>query len=340
MSNTRAGWVVDQAGERAEALWYVGPGRAEIRSEPLAALGLGEVRIEALYGGISRGTERLVFTGAVPASEYERMRPPFMAGDFPFPVKYGYATVGRVVAGPDALVGRTAFALHPHQTAFTLPADRIVLLPPEVPATRGVLAANMETALNALWDAAPGPADRIAVVGAGVVGCLCTWLAAKLPGAAVTLVDINKSRAAVAAALGASFTMPDGAPEDCDLVVHASASRAGLATALRLAGNEATVLELSWYGEGEIAVPLGGAFHSRRLRLISSQVGQVSPSHRPRWSYDRRLAAALALLADPALDALMAPAVDFHDLPAELLRIFTGTDGVLCQLIRYPAARR
>ncbi len=332
--------MVDHLGERAKALWYVGAGRAEIRSEPLPALRPGEVRIEALYGGISRGTERLVFTGAVPPSEHDRMRAPFMAGDFPFPVKYGYATVGRVVAGPDALVGRTAFALHPHQTAFTLPADRVALLPAEVPASRGVLAANMETALNALWDASPGPADRIAVVGAGVVGCLCAWLAARLPGAVVTLIDIDKSRAAVAAALGASFAMPEGAPEDCDVVIHASASPAGLATALRLAGNEATVLELSWYGEGEIAVPLGRAFHSRRLRLISSQVGQVSPSHRPRWSYERRLGAALALLAAPALDALLAPAVDFHELPAELPRILTGTDGVLCQLVQYPAARR
>jgi NADPH:quinone reductase-like Zn-dependent oxidoreductase len=325
--------------EIAQALWYVASGRAEIRDETLAA-GLlpGEVRIEALYGGISRGTERLVFTGAVPAGEYERMRAPFMAGEFPFPVKYGYATVGRVAAGPDALLGRTAFALYPHQTAFTLPAGRITLLPADVPAPRGVLAANMETALNALWDAAPGPADRIAVVGAGVVGCLCAWLAARLPGAEVTLIDIDKRRAAAAAALGADFALPDAAPEDCDLVIHASASAAGLATALRLAGVEATVLELSWYGSGEVPVPLGGAFHSRRLRLISSQVGQVAPSHRPRWSYARRLAAALALLADPALDALLAPAIDFHALPAELPRILTGADGVLCQLIRYPAA--
>jgi threonine dehydrogenase-like Zn-dependent dehydrogenase len=266
------------------------------------------------------------------------MRAPFMAGDFPFPVKYGYATVGRVAAGPDALIGRAVFALYPHQTAFILPADRITLLPDNVPASRAVLAANMETALNALWDAAPGPADRIAVVGAGVVGCLCAWLAAQLPGAEVTLIDIDTRRAAVAAALGARFARPEAAPEDCDLVIHASASAAGLATALRLAGVEATVLELSWYGAHDIAVPLGGAFHSRRLRLISSQVGQVAPSHRPRWSYARRVAAALALLADPALDALIAPAVDFHDLPAQLPRILTGPDGVLCQLIRYPGA--
>jgi threonine dehydrogenase-like Zn-dependent dehydrogenase len=206
-----------------------------------------------------------------------------------------------------------------------------------VPAPRGVLAANMETALNALWDAAPGPADRIAVVGGGVVGCLCAWLAGQLPGADVTLVDIDKSRAALAAGLGARFALPDAAPEDCDLVIHASASPAGLATALRLAGNEATVLELSWFGAGEVAVPLGEAFHSRRLRLVSSQVGQVAGSRRPRWTHRRRMEAALALLADPALDALIAPAVDFHDLPAALPKILAGPSGVLCQLVRYPA---
>jgi hypothetical protein len=331
--------VDEQVDRRAQALWYVAPCRAEIHPETLAAgVGPGEVRIEALYGGVSRGTERLVFTGCVPAGEYARMRGPFMAGDFPFPVKYGYAVVGRVVAGPDALVGRISFALHPHQTTFTLPADQIALLPADVPAPRGVLAANMETALNALWDAAPGPADRIAVVGAGVVGGLCAWLAGRLPGAEVTLVDIDKSRAALAAALGTRFALPDAAPEECDLVIHASASAAGLATALRLAGNEATVLELSWFGAREVAVPLGEAFHSRRLRLISSQVGQVAGSHRPRWTHWRRRQAALALLADPALDALIAPAVDFHDLPAALPKILAGPSGVLCQLVRYPAA--
>ena len=304
----------------------------------LGSAGPGEVLIHALYGGISRGTERLVFTGRVPASEYARMRAPFMAGDFPFPVKYGYATVGRIMAGPDALIGRTAFALHPHQTAFVLPAGRVALLPAGVPAARAVLAANMETALNALWDAAPGPADRIAVVGAGVVGALCAWLAGRLPGVEVTLIDIDPGRAAVAAALGVGFALPDAAPGECDVVIHASATAAGLATALRLAGSEAAVVELSWYGAGEVAVPLGEAFHSRRLRLISSQVGQVAPSHRPRWSHARRMDAALALLADPALDAVIAPAVDFHDLPARLPEILTAPGGVLCQLIRYPAA--
>ena len=333
MGGQRSGRV----NERAQALWYVGPNRAEIRTETLAP-DVGDIHIEALYGGISRGTERLVFTGRVPESEYARMRAPFMDGAFPFPVKYGYATVGRIVGGPDELVGRTAFVLFPHQTAFAVPADRITLLPADVPASRAVLAANMETALNAIWDAAPGPAGRIAVVGAGVVGSLCAWLAGKLPGAEVTLVDIDARRAAVAAALGVRFAPPDAAPGECDVVIHASASAAGLTTALRLAGNEAAVVELSWYGAGDIPVPLGEAFHSRRLRLISSQVGQVAPSRRPRWSYARRMEAAIGLLADPALDALIAPSVDFHDLPAQLPKILSAPSGVLCQLIRYPGA--
>jgi threonine dehydrogenase-like Zn-dependent dehydrogenase len=320
----------------ARALWYVAPGRAEIREEALAEPRPGEVALTALYGGISRGTERLVFTGRVPPSEHPRMRAPFMAGDFPFPVKYGYATVGRIVAGD--LAGQAAFALYPHQTAFTLPADRVAVLPPGVPPARGVLAANMETALNALWDAAPGPGDRIAVVGGGVVGALCAYLAGRLPGAAVTLVDIAVERAAVAAPLGVGFALPDAAPTECDVVIHASATAAGLATALRLAGEEASVIELSWYGAGAVPVALGEAFHSRRLRLVSSQVGQIPPQRRPRWTYRRRMATAVALLADPALDCLLAPAIGFDDLPARLADIFAAPGGVLCQLIRYPGA--
>ena len=321
-----------------EALWYVGAGRAEIRTEPLAEPGLGEVRVRALYSAVSRGTERLVMAGRVPAGEHERMRAPFMAGSFPFPVKYGYATVGRVESGPPGLQGRLVFALHPHQSVFNIPADAVVPLPERVPPARAVLAANMETALNAVWDARPAAADRIAVVGAGVVGSLVAWLCGQLPGAAVTLVDIEPSRGELARALGVSFALPDAASGECDLVVHASATAAGLALALGLAGQEATVLEMSWYGADEVSVPLGGAFHSRRLKLVSSQVGRVAPSHRPRWTFGRRLAAALDLLADKRLDALLAPAINFHELPARLPDILAPRGGVLCQLVSYPAA--
>jgi threonine dehydrogenase-like Zn-dependent dehydrogenase len=294
--------------------------------------------VRTLYSAISRGTERLVLAGRVPESEYTRMRAPFMGGAFPFPVKYGYAAVGRVEIGPPELAGRAVFALHPHQDIFDVPADAVVPLPHDVPHARAVLAANMETALNAVWDGAPGPADRVAVVGAGVVGACVAWLCGRIPGTEVTLVDVEPSRAGLARSLGAAFATPGDAPPDCDLVVHASGTGEGLSTALGLAGMEATVLEMSWYGAGEIGVALGGAFHSRRLKLISSQVGQVAATRRPRWTHGRRLAAALDLLREPALDALLAPAIDFADLPGRLADILSGQSGVLCQVVRYPAA--
>jgi len=326
---------------QAKALWYVGPGRAElVGEEALAAPAAGEVRVRALFGAISRGTERLVFTGRVPQSEYQRMRAPFMAGAFPFPVKYGYATVGRIEEGPASLQDRIVFALHPHQSAFTLPAEAAFPVPDAVPPARAVLAANMETALNAVWDAAPGPADRIAVVGGGVLGLLVARLCARLPGAEVTVVDLALWRAGLARALGAAFAAPESAPTECDLVFHASGSAAGLATALRLAGEEATIVELSWYGSGDVAAPFGGAFHSRRLRLIASQVGRIAPSHRPRWTPARRLSAALDLLDDPALDGLLAPAVEFDALPARLPDILGSEADPPCPLIRYAAAGR
>ncbi len=315
----------------AKALWYVANGHAELREEVVAAPGADELRVRSLFGGVSRGTERLVFEGRVPESEFERMRAPFMAGAFPHPVKYGYATVGRTDEG------RAVFVLHPHQSEFVVPAAAVVPIPEGVPLARAVLAANMETALNAVWDGAPAPADRIAVVGGGVVGLLVARLCAQIPGTEVTVVDIAPARAALAQAFGARFAVPDDAPGDRDLVFHASASAAGLATALQLAGDEATVVELSWYGAGEIALPLGGAFHSRRLKLIASQVGMVAPSHRPRWTHAQRLAAALSLLDDPALDVLLAPAVDFEDLPARLPGLLAADADARCPVIRYKA---
>jgi hypothetical protein len=320
----------------AAALWYVGPGRAEIRQERLDSLAEGRVRVRARYGAISRGTEALISAGRVPASEYERMRCPNMGGSFPFPVKYGYSTVGRIEAGPDRLIGRDVFVLHPHQTVFDILAEAAVPVPQAVPISRAVLAANIETALNATWDAEPVPSGRIAVVGAGVVGALVGFLCARVPGAEVTLIDINPAREQLARALGLRFARPDNAPDDCKLVVHTSADPRGLATAIKIAGEEATVLEMSWYGEGVVPVPLGGAFHSRRLRIVSSQVGKVAPSRRATTSHRQRLEQAIALLADARLDALLMPAVPFRELPQKLPDILNRQNDVLCQLIEYP----
>jgi threonine dehydrogenase-like Zn-dependent dehydrogenase len=322
----------------AKSLWYPRKGAAELRAQPLPALAPGQARVRTLFSGISRGTERLIFNGEVGQSEWERMRGPMQEGSFPFPVKYGYCATGIVEDGPATLRGKTVFCLHPHQDHFIAPAEALAVVPDAVPARRATLAANMETALNALWDAAAGPGDNIVVVGAGVVGILVASLAARLPGAGITAVDPDASRKPILEALGVAYAHPAEAPREADIVIHASATAAGLNTAIACAGFEGTIVEMSWYGDKPVSVDLGGAFHSRRLKLISSQVGMISPSRRPRWDYARRRALALSQLAHPALDALVAEEIAFADAPRELPRIFAAGAHALAPVIRYPDA--
>lgn len=329
-----------------QALVYVSSRRCEIETFDLetarAALGDGPV-VEArtLWSAISRGTERLVFEGRVPVSEQARMRAPLQRGAFPFPVTYGYAAVGVVEDGPAELMGRTVFALAPHQDRIVAPAAMAIPTPEATPPRRAALAANMETALNAAWDGGAGPGDRIAVVGGGVLGGLLAGLLGALPGAEVTLVDPAPERAGLADALGVAYAAPEVATSSvgvADLVFHTSATAAGLETALALAGDEARVVEMSWFGDATPTVPLGAAFHSRRLQLISSQVGQVAPSRRPRWSYGRRLGMALQLLSDPKYDALITAEIAFADLPAALPHVLASGATGLATVVRYDAS--
>jgi len=319
----------------ARAFWVREPFVGELREHRLAPLAAGEARVRAIASGVSRGTETLVFAGAVPASQHPLMRCPHQEGDFPGPVKYGYCSVGEVDAGPDDWIGRRVFCLYPHQDRYIVPVDALVPVPDAVPSERAVLAANLETAINGLWDAAPRIGDRVAVIGAGVVGALCAALLVRLPGVRVELIDIDPRRTVLAHALGCHFAHPDNASEQADLVVHASGHPAGLATALRVAGFEAIVLELSWYGEREVSVPLGEAFHSRRLTLRSSQVGAVATAQRARWSYRRRLSLALELLADPVFEACLGARSHFNDLPATMARLTQSPDGELCHRVLY-----
>jgi threonine dehydrogenase-like Zn-dependent dehydrogenase len=322
--------------DAARAFWVVAPGRGALRDEPLPPLSEGEVLVRALYSGISRGTESLVFNGRVPVSEYQRMRAPFQAGDFPGPVKYGYMSVGLVEQGPPDLVGGHVFVLHPHQDRYVVPRESVYRLPDTVPPGRAILAANMETAINGLWDAEAHIGDRIAVIGAGTVGCLVAWLAARMPGCQVELIDVNDQRRGIAGALGVSFAVPEAASRNRDLVIHASGSAAGLATALALAGFESTIVEMSWYGDQTVSLPLGEAFHPNRLTLRSSQVGTVARVQRPRWNTRRRLELALTLLADPVLDVLVSGESAFEDLPATMAQLAGGAGGTLCHRVRYP----
>ncbi|MEU4610335.1 zinc-dependent alcohol dehydrogenase [Streptomyces umbrinus] len=319
----------------ARAFWLRSPGLGEIRDAQLPEPAEGEVVVRTLFSGVSRGTETLVFRGGVPESQHASMRAPFQEGDFPGPVKYGYLNVGVVEAGPTDLLGRTVFSLYPHQTRFVVPASAVTPVPETVPASRAVLAGTVETAVNALWDAAPLIGDRITVVGAGMVGASVAALLARFPAARVQLVDANPARADIARALGVDFALPADAAGDRDLVVHASATEAGLARSLELLAPEGTVLELSWYGDRKVSLPLGEAFHSRRLVIRSSQVGTVSPARSARRTYADRLAIALDLLADPALDALITGECAFEDLPEAMAELAAGHTTALCHLVRY-----
>lgn len=313
---------------KAKALWSIGSNAAELRD---GELGQG-VLVETLFSGISRGTEKLVFEGRVPIGEQTRMRSLAQEGDFSFPVKFGYCAVGKVLEGE--LSGRQVFALHPHQMQFRMPENMLNPLPEDLPAGRAVLTASMETALNVLWDSGASAGDRIAVIGVGVVGALIGYLAARLPGAEVTLIDLNPARADLAKKLGCKFASTDSAPRECDVVIHTSASEAGVSLAFDIAGQEATIVEASWFGSGLVSIPLGGAFHSRRLRLVSSQVGNL-PSHRAhRWNHKRRMFKALDLLRDPQLDVLISGESAFEDLPKNYEAILNDPD-TLCHRIRY-----
>ncbi|WP_282096086.1 zinc-dependent alcohol dehydrogenase [Epibacterium ulvae] len=315
----------------SEALWITAPEMVDFAPGAVMT-GPNTLRVQTLYSGISRGTEQLVFKGNVPQGEHDTMRAPFQEGVFSFPVKYGYSAVGRIETG--VRQGETVFALFPHQRRFALESAALIPVPADVPAARAVLAANMETALNITWDAAIGIGDRVVVVGGGVVGALVAYLAARVAGTSVTLVDINPARQKLATAFGCAFALPQGALSDADVVIHTSATAAGLATAIQAAGVEAVVIEASWYGNQSVPAPLGGRFHQRRLKLVSSQVGRIPAVRAARWTYQRRLSQALSLLADPVLDDLISGETSFDNLATEYAGILRNPH-TLCHRVRY-----
>jgi threonine dehydrogenase-like Zn-dependent dehydrogenase len=323
---------------RASAFWLESPGSGALRHEDVADPRPGEVLVRTLYTGISRGTESLVFRGGVPAGEAERMRAPFQAGDFPAPVKYGYLNVGVVEAGDPALVGRTVFTLFPHQSAFVVPASAVAVVPEGVPARRAVLAGAVETAVNVLWDAAPLVGDRVSVIGAGMIGCAVARLLSGMPGVELALVDVDRSKEGVCAALGVPYAHPDDAPLERDLVIDTSGSEGGLQLALRSAAVEGEIIEASWFGDRSVTVDLGAQFHSRRLTIRSSQVGMVAPRRRANRSAADRLALALRLLADPAFDALLTGESPWPELPAVMSAIADGGLPGLCHTIDWKDA--
>jgi threonine dehydrogenase-like Zn-dependent dehydrogenase len=319
----------------ATAYWTAAPGLGELRTEPLARVDDDQVLVRTLHSGISRGTELLVHTGHVPASIRERMRAPFQEGDLPGPVKYGYLSVGVVEEGSGDLPGTTVFCLHPHQDRYVVPRSAVTVVPDGVPARRAVLSGAVETAVNALWDAGPRIGDRVAVVGAGMIGGAVAGLLGRFPLERLQLVDVDASRHQVAERLGVPLVDPDEADGECDLVVHASGTSAGLSRALELLGDEGEVIELSWYGTDDVSLPLGAAFHPRRLVIRASQVSEVSAARRARRTHADRLRLALELLRDDRFDALISGSSPFAELPETMRRMAAGKLPGLCHVVDY-----
>lgn len=319
---------------KALSLWYTGPQTAEIREGELTAPEAGQVQVRARYGSLSRGTETLIFNHEVPPHEYERMRAPFQWGTLPEPVSYGYINVGEIEAGDERRLGETVFCLHPHHDRFVIPGTAAITIPSGIPAERCILAANAETALNAVWDGQIQIGHRVQVVGAGVVGCLVAHLASRIPGVDVEVVDSNPARAPIAERLGARFRLADSAGSGFDVIFECSGAPPALAATLPRLRTEGSIVVVSWYGDQPVSLPLGADFHSRRLTLKSSQVGQVANAMR-HISHRERLQLALGLLNDPSLDCLVTERIPFRKLPELLPSLLGRNYAGICTRIEY-----
>ncbi|HEY1298425.1 MAG TPA: zinc-binding alcohol dehydrogenase [Chloroflexota bacterium] len=292
------------------SLWFAGPHQVELRTEAELPLGATDVRIQTLASAISHGTEMLVFRGQVP--DDLGLDLPTLRGSFGFPIKYGYASVGRVTeTGPQVSavdVGDRVFVHHPHQTEYVVPETMPIRLPAGLNPELGVFLANVETAINVVLDAAPRLAERVIVFGQGVVGLLITQLLRHTGVAHITAVDGIARRRQLATEVGADTVLTPGvdvAGLDCDLAIEVSGNPAALDQALASVAFGATVVVCSWYGTKPVPLTLGGPFHRRRLRVVSSQVSTIDAGLQPRWSRERRLAVACDLLPRLALQPLI-----------------------------------
>ncbi|GAB3842067.1 zinc-dependent alcohol dehydrogenase [Nesterenkonia populi] len=315
--------------------WTTGPSTSEIRETEVPVPDDGEALIETLVSGVSRGTEGLVHRGEVPDAVAHLMRAPNQLGDLPHPVSHGYLNVGVVREGAEHLVGQRVFTLSGHRQHVVMSTEDCHVLPAGMSAERALLAGIAEVALNGVWEAQLTLADRVAVVGAGLVG-LCAGLLAERAGAHVLMVDQNERRRALCERLGLAAAAPEEAGGDQDVVLHTSASAAGLETALRIIGDDGAVVELSWYGTSAPQIPLGSDFHARRLRILGVQVGEVASPKRLRRTRTERLATALGLLADERFDALITGRSPLTQLPGEMNRLLADPETIL-HVIDYPA---
>ena len=323
-------------GATASAYWVVEQARGEIRESPLPRLPEKGCEIAVTCSGISPGTERLVGTGGVPDDLAERMACRYMEGRFSFPLKYGYATVGRVGAGEGR--GERVFCMHPHQDRIRVDASHIVALPEYIPDHRACLLPNLETAWNAVMDGdLPAGEANPGVVGGGPVGTLVAFVLARNSGDRVPLFETDADRRKRISRLGwADSRDPDTAGDtDFTHLFHCSGTSQGLQFSIDHVGFEGTVIDLSWYGDRRVCLELGRSFHYDRKRIIASQVSTLAAPVRAAMSLAGRTELILELLVDRGLDAMIGPLVPFADLPGFMEKLYGGHTPGLCPVVTY-----
>ena len=306
------------------SVWFPSAREVELRSETVPDVGPEEVRLEAIASAISHGTEMLVYRGQVP--DGLDLDLPTLRGSFNFPIKYGYASVGRVVEAGARVTclarGDAAFVHHPHQSTYVVPATMPVRLAGDLDPTLGVFLANVETATNVVVDAAPRLGERVAVFGQGVVGLLITQLLRRTGVSQIIVVEPVARRRELACDVGADVALGAHSAAEAirdltdglgvDLAIEASGSPAALDPALDALAFGGTCVVCSWYGTKPVELKLGGAFYRRRLRIVSSQVSTIDAGLQPRWTHQRRLSLARDLLPNLKLSSLISHRIPFE----------------------------
>ncbi|MEN0004557.1 MAG: zinc-binding alcohol dehydrogenase [Bacteroidota bacterium] len=306
----------------SNALWHLSSSTSSLLSSAIPAPKEGQCLVKSEFSLISLGTERLVASGAVPVDLHQNMRVPYMEGSFELPVKYGYSLVGQVVTQGYPLSGKKVHLMHPHQSYCIVEAEALTLIPEKVPIRRAVLASNLETAVNAVWDSQVQIGDRVLVVGFGMIGALTALLLQQIAGVEVYIAERLPQRRALAQQLDFQLLAEE---TDFDITFHTSSSSSGLQMAIDRLGYEGTSVELSWYGTKEVSMQLGASFHQQRKRLIASQVGQVPGSKQNRWDYRRRKQLVFQLLQQEKFDQLLTHEISLSEAPALFGKLREGT---------------
>ena len=317
----------------AQSFW-VNKKRGSIKKELLnQSLGNDELLVKAYYSGISYGTEKIVHDSQVPANQYEFMRAPHQVGEFNKEVKYGYLSVGKVVVGPKSMMNKMVYTMFPHQSMYILKSSLATLIPSHIPYKRALLTANMETAINAMWDSQPSIGDNTYVIGAGIVGILMAYVLSSTFGIKVTVIDNNASKKKLCKFFNIDFENNINCIKDPDIIFECSGNASVLSDLINNSTLETKICILSWYGKQQSKIKMGENCFSRRLEIIFSQVGNITPIQSKKWDNLSRRALALKLLDNKKLDSL----IDKQEIKLKELPNFfkKGNTNGLCKVVKY-----